>query len=351
MKKLLFILLLFFQFNYYAQEDSLYACINGNLIKISQITGAKGTIIPVSGFPSTGKLYQLKYAESIDGFYTLIFNPSLTNQIAKISLNGNYTILGSVYSSTHTIYHLEGLAYNAITNKLYASARCSNGVTTYTSNYLLSIDPITLEATIIGQFSHTETSQIAEADHICISNNFVYYSDTDPSIGFTGIYRQSISMTSPPELIYSENNTLTISDLTIKDNKLFYTSNGNLKVIQLSTNLHSTIGNIHSSMEFNGENIMGLDWVTKRENSLQDLNKKDVVISIYPNPISTNTFYFVTNSEIEEIQILDLNGKFIDFDFDPVNKKVTLLNSISNSNLTIQFKTQNGFINKKIVLI
>ena len=264
----LVILLLKFSGYGYAQTpgDTLIGIVDGQLIKINRNDSGINNYIPVSSFPAGYTPYRLTWCEPNKCYYVLVAPSSGNYQLAKISEGGVYTLLGPVTVPAQTVYLMEGISFNRFDNNLYVSASLNGGVNSnpadYNSETLLKVDTTTLVGTIEGVFTHASPYE-AEADKITFDDNGVlFYEDGQPGGGgFERFYQQAPDFLTGPVMIYNAGYVVT-SDLTVKDGFMFYSSNRQLRNINLANYQHTVLNNMFTAGDFNGKLLAGITWKT-----------------------------------------------------------------------------------------
>ena len=244
-------------------DDTLIGLVDQELIKINKNDAGISTYIPISNYPTTYNLSRLSWSETNRCYYT-IANVGGIYQIGKISESGIYSLLGQVNVPGQTVSILEGIAFNRNDSSIYVSASLNGGVSSvppdYWSETLLKVDSLTLTGTVIGTFSQI-VGQPAEADMLTFDDNGnILYMDAAPgSSNYGDFFKQIMDMSTPVNTVY--NSTYFIaSDLSVKNNFLYYSSNRILSKIELNTNTQSSIGQMFTSADFNGEIIKGITW-------------------------------------------------------------------------------------------
>lgn len=298
----------------YSQGDTLIGAVDGQLIKICHSNADIISYQTVASLPVGCNVTKLGWSASNNCFYTLHTPGAVTNQVATIDENGNYTIKGTVTIGGGTVYHLESIAYDSRSGKLYAAASLNGTVTTsdYWSETLITIDTATLVASIVGVFSHPGVVYFAEADNLALGDDgFFYYSDSEGGgAPFMRIFKQDLGMTSPPVLVYEDLAGGNVGDIAVKDGYLYFVVNRVLRKIDLSDNTHSVVGTMFTSAEFSGKQMGGMDWHHTNFAEVTEISHENLLI--YPNPSSgIYRVELAQQDEMKSVKVYSIDGQLI----------------------------------------
>lgn len=240
-------------------NDTLIGLVDNKLIKINRNTGASVFETDITNLGPVSDLIRITWSPLDNCFYTIAVS-SGNYILGKISINGVFTSLGAVTLPNQTVFLMEGIAFNKFDNQLYVSASLDGGVNSsppdYWSETLLTVNTTTLAATVIGTFSHPSGQQ-SEADVINFDalGNLIY---NDGVPGSSSIfYEQPSNMSLAPSPIYSTSYHPT-SDLTVKNNVLYYSYSRTLRQIDLATNAQATVGAMFTATDYNGALLRGI---------------------------------------------------------------------------------------------
>lgn len=244
------------------QDDTLIGVVDEELIKINKNTGSITNFLPVTGIPAGSITLRLTWSEPDQCFYTLA--QAYPPVLAKIDLNGNFTMLGPLTISPGALFMCEGISFNRFDGELYVSGSLNGNPNSnpadYYSETILRVDVPTLSTTAIGTIV-TPTPTTSEADEIVFDDNgMLYFYDGQPG-QFNQIYKQDMSFTALPTLMYSSGYD-PIRGFTVKGNELFLNQNRVLKKINTSTFQFSSVGTMFTSSDFNGQFVFGITWRT-----------------------------------------------------------------------------------------
>ena len=292
-------------------NDTLTGLVNNELIKINRNDGGITYYTPLMTVPSGSLAVRLTWMEPQNCYYS-VNSYSGSSEIARITVSGNYNVVGTVTVPGQTVYWVEAIAYNPQDSCLYVSANLDGPSMPNQSHYLLKVDTLTYEGTIIGTFSHSSPYE-PEADRMTFGDDgTLYYEDSQPGSWYK-IFKQDIGFTSAPVLIYDVA-TEDISDLAVKDGYLYYSANRELRKIDLTSYTHTPIGTMFTSSDFAGKVMYGLsDWKSSSQgqaNGLEEIADKDYC-TIYPNP-AIGQFSIKTIGKFE-FEIYSMAGEKIKF--------------------------------------
>jgi hypothetical protein len=337
-------------FNLSAQIDQLIGGVENKLIKINQNTGSYVNYMTINNFPPGKFINKLSWCAENNCFYTLATQSgTIDNKVSIINANGNYVLKGTVTIAGGTVYHIENIFYDALSNSIYAAASLNGTMNTsdYESESLIKIDTATMQATLVGVAMHSGTSKEPEFDNITIGiDGYLYYTETQGGFNsFNHIYKQDLTFTNPPILVYSESINTSVGDITIRNNYLYFVANRELRKINLSNYFHSTVGTIFTSIDFNGSQMYGLDWKNSYVASTEELaNSETHEIIAFPNPTNGTLNFDSKNQLIEKIEIYDLNGRLLlQKELNKINPSIEIL-ELNNGFYFIKSYLSNGKI-------
>ncbi len=248
-------------------QDTLIGLVDKNLIQINRNDAGIGQTLPILNIPDTDSPIRITWCEPNQCFYGLVKIEEISH-IIRISASGIYTVLSSITVPDETVYFMEGIAFNRFDGQLYVSASLNGSISMndFHSESFVRVDTTSFIGTILGTFSHDSPDE-AEADIIIFDDEGnLYYADGRPSSGsgFFRIYQQDNEFIDSSTLIYSSNYLVT-SGFTIKDNRLYYSSERALYALDLENYQQNQLGTIFDNTEFNGELVRGITWTSNVE--------------------------------------------------------------------------------------
>ncbi|UKN03746.1 gliding motility-associated C-terminal domain-containing protein [Paracrocinitomix mangrovi] len=257
-----FCVFLTFWSNAQTADDTLTGLVNQQLIRINRNNANVSVEVPLSNIPSGWNPYRLTWSEPNQCYFVISDGSTNNSGIAKITADGTYTFLGNITIPGQTVHFIEGIAFNRFDGELYVTGSLNGFIPNdYWSETLIRVDTNTLVGTIIGTFNHT-TPYEPEGDMITFDDNgHLYYLDGQPGgAGFVRIFEQDPTMATPSSMIYGVNTYYPTTDLTVKDDILYYSSNRELRQVVLGPNTHSAVGMMFTPADFNGELLKGITW-------------------------------------------------------------------------------------------
>jgi gliding motility-associated-like protein len=253
--------LLAFQVSLHGQtpSDTLIGMVNKELVKIDKFSGSITPYQMVSGIPPGDDPIRLTWCPPNSCFYTL--TQTYPPVLAKIDLNGIYTVIGTLTYPAGSLFMCEGLSFNRSDNRLYVSGSLNGNPNSsppdFYSEALLRVDTTNLTTTFVGFFNGPSAN--TEADAIAFdANGTLYFYDGQPG-QFNQFYRQDMNFSTPPLLLYSSG-YISTRDLTVNGNELFFSQDRVLKKINTGAPIFSNIGTMFGSADFSGELVRGITW-------------------------------------------------------------------------------------------
>lgn len=172
----------------------------------------------------------------------------------------------------------------------------------YTSPAVYANYPLTLNTTTTSNTAGSYTASIINGTFTGICNLLADGTGTLslPSRTFTNVLRVVTSQT-------ITSNTGFGSMVVNLDNYEYYETNSNVKYPLLTISVLKTVGpGANSNYDkmvsvLNGYSMVGL----------KEIEKKQVNISLFPNPASDNISFYTTSTLAKNVQIFDITGKFV----------------------------------------
>jgi hypothetical protein len=270
-------------------------------------------------------------------------------------LDNNQNLLAS------NVCQIEGLAFNDITNKLYASLNlnCSNYYSNRFVVFDFNVNTNFVNCNVIGQTQ----SQFAEFDMMTFaySNPSIQHLigvDIDPNMNTAFLQKTDFPNANPGYLTTFQtiDNYKAFRDLTFNQNNGLLYSFGEIQgqvwlrsYVPYYDQNAGQVSNetLFSTLIFN--NIRGLSFACKRQEnndlSISSFEVPDFISMVYPNPFE-NKFHFESNldlNEIQKIELFDYSGKlvYLATEEEILNKTISILN-MSRGIYLVNFVLTNG---------
>ena len=167
-KSLSLLFLFLISSNFSEAQQSLYAVdFSGGQSRLLLVNETTGATAPLMTFPTdVGVVGRLTYAPDQGAFYAYgdFLNTDSTKLLKINACDFSVENMGNILLNGNPSYASEGLAYDPNSNTIYATIGLTlNGVV---SNRLVTIDPITAVATLLGNVTQTPTVVNTEMDVI-----------------------------------------------------------------------------------------------------------------------------------------------------------------------------------------
>jgi len=244
-----------------AQTDNLYGIIGNNLVIIDETTG-NATL--VGSMDSTLEpIENLAYDPINDNLYA-IANFSKNPKLISIDRsNGMASIIGDINFPTHDVGSGEGLAFNSLDGKLYASLGITPPVDAYNSNRLSTLNNISITALEATQQAIITGTCENEADALEFNSNILYMLDSCNNTSAVKLY--TINYTSGISTFIGDLSVaLRIRDLAWNrnSNKMYGATSNPTKLAEINvTNGNTTAINLTNNLnEFELVSFSGIAY-------------------------------------------------------------------------------------------
>lgn len=243
-----------------SQDFQIVGLINGNLVIVDSLTAKLEVYAEISNIPDKANLRGLTF-NSKNGLFYSIRESTDSPVLVSISKEGNYKTIGNFVINGAQIPSVETLAYNSITNKLYASVSLNGGIkdNDFYSEAIVEVDPFTGSCFFLTEVS--TGSAYADVDAMTFNENILYTYDGIPPGGDSfNLYEtdfSNIASLTKPRLIY-DNSYLPINDFTASSQNLYFTENRNLYKYSFLDHTLQLIGPTHLANEYDGAIIQGI---------------------------------------------------------------------------------------------
>ncbi len=160
------------------EEMTLFGLVDGNLITLSQTTGALLQIIPL--ITDLDDFGSFTWHETEDVFYAIAGRVSGPRLVKIDRYTGLVTEVGMLFPSVSTIPDFticEALEYNSDNGKIYASAGNNPSNNNFFSRTLFEVNTSSGACDLVGNISGSCQN---EADFMAFANGVMYYTDGCP---------------------------------------------------------------------------------------------------------------------------------------------------------------------------
>lgn len=355
MKNLLFLFFNFFLFSgVYAQIDRLVGFVDGRMVEIDETTGQVSTILVLNNVPSNHILSRVTWVKETNTFWGVYGDGANNWGIFSISEGGHYQDRGSVTVNSLTTWTIEGISYNRNLQKLFISASLNGGPihNDYCSESYIELDTNNMTGVTLNSFSHVIQGNVEpEADAFTFAdNNMMYYHDSQPSY-YSRIFQTNSGNSSTPNEVYYVSYQ-PIGDMAFKDGNVFYTNNNNLFKLDIQNgNIHSLVGTMGTSIQFNGDILRCITRQDKERWNEISIYEKSILneIKIYPNP-AQDYFQFETKADDTfSISIFSLSGILVKNDSYKKGEKINC-SELQNGLYLIQIKLKQAVVTKRLLI-
>ena len=260
------------------QDGWLIGLLDNKLVEIDQQDASLRYLTDIT-VPTNVRISTITYSSSNCLFYGTI-RPDTNPTLVTVDWDGNYTEIGPITVAGETVFLSEGLAFNEVDGKLYASVSLNGGRPTgdnFTET-IVEINPLNGSATIVSELAPNSTLQ-TDIDYMTFIGNTLFIRDGHPiGTGTTEFYEldfTGLGAIATPTLLLSTPFAGSW-DLTAIGNQIFLAST-DLGFYVLDTDIPNInyIGQTHVSPDFNGEVITG---ITFAENAAMDLLNVDATL-------------------------------------------------------------------------
>jgi len=260
MKYLASIIIIFSVNILFSQNDRFIGLIDGFLIEINP-NDPDYQIISEVDFPdsSNEKGIDIAYSSNTCLFYTFIDRNS-NPKLISFDFEGTTNIIGELTLTNQEISVAEAIAFNTVNNRLYISASL-NGQDFF-SESLLYVDENTAECTFVTQVDYSSPSP--DIDNMTFEGNTLYFNDGNPGPSYTDFFSFDLDDIVPNIILepYARLPYRASSDLIFYDNSLYYPGQDlNIYSHDFNDPQETNEGSTHSSLEFQGDRILGFEWI------------------------------------------------------------------------------------------
>jgi len=246
-------------FSSQAKSGRLIGLLDNKLVEINHETLSL-ELITNTTIPNNVTARELTYAEKDCLFYTFQ-DWNETPKLYSLDINGNYNLIGNVTIPGELVSTIEALTFNNDDAFIYASASL-NGIDFFAES-IIKIDPTNAIASIVGTLSNGATLQ-TDIDNICYADQTLYISDGSPSDNQSAYYSIDFTnITDPITLTFLKLTAYKRAfDETFFDNRVYSViENLGLCYYDVNTSAINYIGEIQTSLDFNGEELFGLTYI------------------------------------------------------------------------------------------
>lgn len=227
-------------------NDTLIRMVGNKLVQVNQNNTQTVDWLNITGLPAASVIddyWKLTWHDGHQCFYVICRKAggavTATQKwvtLGKITLTGQFTLLGEINIPNNTIYHIEAIAYSYFDNNLYVGCSMDNNLS---SESYVRVDIPTMTGTFINTVTSAQND--IDAMEFDLTGNLYYMDGVPPSN--TYIYRRDVNFTTPAVQLIQFPYSAT-DDITIKGNSLYFVDGQMLRKLDLTTNIISNVGNM-----------------------------------------------------------------------------------------------------------
>ncbi len=295
-----------------SQDYRMYAIIGDYLATIDYTTGNATQIVPLMDDSIDFSSLILTYEPNIDKLLAIADKLTEPKLISIDRVTGEVTEIGLVDLPSIDLKLIEAMGYNPDNGNLYAAGYeipFGQG-NWYFSRKLMTIDPLTGNATLVSDISGTCDN---EADRFAFSSSGKYSMDGCPN----PVRLYSIDLANGNSTSIGPIGSLSSPRLAAHPTtgELFAVEPDIMQLYSVSTvdATISSIGQILSSDDFDGGLVTAITFADYIVNTVEVEKEKIKSNYNYPNPFSSTTnIVFETNSSVDiQILVYDIFGKLV----------------------------------------
>lgn len=243
----------------HSQEDRLIGIIDNTIVTVNPFDPELKNITKINLPPNTDIKRSICY-HPLNCIFYVIHEGSTNPQLATFDFNGNYTILGEINYTNGNISIAEGIAYHENSNQIYISGSLDGF--DFGSETIFTLDLNTLTCSYVTSIRTQEN--LFDVDNIVFYEDELFFNDINPGPAITKFYHfdiSSASTTTELNEILSVNSDNT-SDMVIIDEILYYKLPTNMLIrFDINNPIPIEIGLTHTTLEYNGEKLRGLEYI------------------------------------------------------------------------------------------